>query len=96
VWDADGARTLADLNGRTSAAVSALTWSKLKLFVGDELGVLSIYDLSALTESIDELIASACERERALSARFTWMEFAADPLIREVWDPEGVTRPVCE
>jgi WD40 repeat protein len=96
VWDADAARTLVDLRGRNSATVSALMWSKTRLFVGDTSGALSVYDLTEWTKSIDELVASACEKEKALSPRFTWMESAADPLIREVWDPEGVMRPVCQ
>jgi WD40 repeat protein len=96
VWDADAARILVDLRGRNSAAVSALTWSQRRLFVGDESGGLSVYDLTDVTKPIAELVAGACEKEGALTARFTWMESAADPLIREVWDPEGVTRLVCE
>jgi len=96
VWDAEAARTLIELKGSNSAAVSEILWSKNNLLVGDESGTLSVYDLTEVTQSIDELVARACAKERALSQRFTWMESAADPLIREVWDPEGIARPVCK
>ena len=42
------------------------------------------------------LAARACAKERSLVPRFTWMELATDPIIREVWDPQGTSRSVCE
>ena len=96
IWDADAARTVMELRGSNSAPVSAMLWAGTNLFVGDESGGLSVYDLAAVTQSIAQLISRACAKERALSPRFTWMESAADPLIREIWDPGGTDRPVCE
>lgn len=96
VWDANAARTFLNLRDRNSTRVSAMLWSQQRLFVGDESGVLSVYDLRELTQSISELAGRACATQRALSSHFSWMESAADPLIREVWDPEGTARPVCK
>lgn len=96
VWDAEAARTLINLRNDNSTSVSAMLWCGQRLLIGDESGTLSVYDLRELTQSISKLVARACARERALSPRFTWMESAANPLIREVWDPEGTTRSVCE
>lgn len=96
VWDAEAARILVNLQDHNSTSVSAMLWCGQRLLVGDESGILSVYDLRELTQSISKLVARACATERALSPRFTWMESAADPLIREVWDPEGTTRSVCE
>jgi WD40 repeat protein len=96
VWDAEAARTFLELSTGTAAVVSALLWSGSHLFVGDESGTISAFDLREATRPITELIAQACSQERALSPHFTWMESAADPLIRELWDPEGTVRSVCD
>lgn len=95
VWDADAARTLLELSRVNSTAVSAMLWSEDRLYIGDRSGLLSVYDLSAVTRSMNELVTRACGKERALSPHFTWMESASDPLIREVWDPKGTARSVC-
>ena len=96
VWDAGAARTLRNLRDQGSPPVSAIVWSEQRLFVGDESGMLSVYDLRELTEPVSNLIARACTTERVNSRRFSWMESAVDPLIRQVWDPEGISRSVCE
>ena len=70
------------------APVSALLWTGHRLIVGDQSGVFAIYDLTSLTLPIERLAARACAKERSLAARFTWIEAAIDPLIREVWDPQ--------
>lgn len=95
VWDAGAARNLVVLREQTESPVSTLAWLGPRLFVGDQAGTLSVYDLTELTLPISELVTHACGKGRVLSHRFTWIESAADPLIREVWDPEGTSRPVC-
>jgi WD40 repeat protein len=96
VWDARAAHTLLTLRENKSPGVSAILWSEQRLVVGDESGMLSVFDLRELTQSMSDLAARACAKERALSPQFTWMESAADPLIKEVWDQEGTVRSVCE
>ena len=96
VWDTEVARTFLELSTGTSAVVSALLWSGDHLFVGDESGTIAAFDVREATQSITALVAQACSQERALSPRFTWMESASDPLIRELWDPEGTVRSVCD
>jgi WD domain, G-beta repeat len=94
IWDADAAHDLLTLRNQKAPRVSALLWSEQHLFVGDEMGTMSVYDLREQTESISSLVARACKKE-AFSHRFTWIEAAIDPFIREVWDPEGTARSVC-
>jgi WD40 repeat protein len=95
VWDAEAARTFVELSTSTAAVISALLWSGSYLVVGDASGTISAFDVREATRPITALVAQACSKERALSPRFTWMESAADPLIRELWDPEGTARSVC-
>jgi len=94
VWDADAARVLLELENSKTA--SAILWSGSRLFVGDVTGMLSVYDLREVTQPMTELAGRACAKKHAPEPRFTWMESATDPLIREVWDPEGVVRSVCD
>ena len=94
VWDAEAARTFLELSTGTTSVVSALLWSGDHLFVGDASGTISAFDLREATRPITELVAQACSKEGALSPRFTWLESASDPLIRELWDPEGTVRSV--
>jgi WD40 repeat protein len=96
VWDAEAARTFLELSTGTTSVVSALLWSGDHLFVGDASGTISAFDLREATRPITELVAQACSKEGALSPRFTWLESASDPLIRELWDPEGTVRSVCD
>jgi hypothetical protein len=96
VWDANAARKLTGLREQAESPVSAIMWLAQRLFVGDQSGTLSVYDLSELTQSMSQLVERACDPKRALVPRFTWMETAADPLIREAWDPDGTKRSVCD
>jgi WD40 repeat protein len=94
LWDSEAARTVMRLRSGKEAQVSALLWSGQHLIVGDQSGALAIYDLREVT--VEQLAERACAKERSLAPRFTWMESATDPLIREVWDPQGTNRSVCE
>jgi len=95
IWDAEAARTLDILRARESSRVSVMGWSGTRLLVGDHAGVLSVYDVRELTLTISELADLACSKYNDFSSRFSWMESATDPLIRELWDPESIVRSVC-
>ena len=94
VWDADAARTILTLREQKAYPMSAMMWSEQRLFVGDAAGIVSAYDLQEHTEPISRLVSRACKNE-SFSPRFTWIESATDPLIRQAWDPEGTARSVC-
>jgi len=96
LWDSEAARIVTELRSGEEAKVSTLLWSGHQLIVGDESGALAIYDLASVTLPIEHLAARACAKEHLFVPRFTWMESATDPLIREVWDPQGNSRSVCE
>ncbi|HEY7246742.1 MAG TPA: TIR domain-containing protein [Xanthobacteraceae bacterium] len=96
LWDSEAARIVMKLRVGIESPISVLLWSGRKLAVGDLSGALTIYDLANVALPIEKLAALACATERSLAPRFTWMEAATDPIIREVWDLQGTSRSVCE
>jgi hypothetical protein len=96
LWDSEAARTLIELRPKGVARATSILWHDNRVVVGDQEGALSVFDLTDLMRSMDDLIARACSRRPAFSPAFSWMEAAADPLIREIWDPKGTERKLCE
>jgi WD40 repeat protein len=96
LWDVDSARNLVELRGKGGAPVSTMLWMKNSVAIGDHSGNLTVFDLQNKMLSMSELTRIACSNGAYNDTTFKWMEVAADPLIREIWDPKGIGRKICE
>jgi len=93
VWDTRAVRNIAELPVKSASAV---LWMGNNVLIGDRFGNLTKFDLKNLTQSMDSLVDYACAHKSYRDATFSWSEAAADPLIREIWDPKGTRRKICQ
>ncbi len=96
MWDAQASRNVVDLRGEHPNPVTAVGFFGSAVAVGDRSGNLTIFDLHNLILEINDLVQQACSQEIYKTAKFSWLETAADPLIREIWQPSEGNRLFCE
>jgi WD domain, G-beta repeat len=95
LWDAHAARTIVSLRSKGSAPTSVLTWVGTSLWTGDRSGTITVFDLQRLMRPMASLVEDACSKKDYRNSGFSFLEAAADPLIKEAWDPLGDSRQVC-